>query len=135
MDRRMTRLFYEDEYDALAAMIGNSGKTVQECAHRIYPDMKPASAYAKLKSQLNPDGDEHLRFSQVLLLMQFCEAYDPLMYLCDELLHARPDRKEPDDEEVRIVEAINSAASVLNKAMKQLEILQSRAKPAAIRAA
>ena len=38
-------------------------------------------------------------------------------------------------EEVRIVEAINSAASVLNKAMKQLEILQSRAKPAAIRAA
>jgi len=36
---------------------------------------------------------------------------------------------------VRIVEAINSAASVLNKAMKQLEILQSRAKPVAVRAA
>lgn len=131
----MARLFYENEYDALAAMVGDSGKTVQECAHALYPDMKPASAYAKLAAQLNPDKDEHLRFSQVLMLMRFCEAYDPLYYSCDELLHARPDRKAPEDEEVRIVEAINGAASVLNKAMRQLELLQNRAKPTAVRAA
>lgn len=135
MDRRMTRLFYEDEHDAIAAMIANSGKTVQQCAHEIYPVMKPASAYAKLKAQLNPDGDEHLRFAQVLHLMKFCEAYDPLYYACDETMHARPDRKAPEDEEVKLVAAITSAASVMERAMKQLDYLQNKVKPVAVRAA
>lgn len=52
------------------------------------------------------------------------------MYVCDETLHARPDRKAAADEEVRLVEAINGAASVLDKAVRQLEHLRSRNHPA-----
>ena len=122
----MSRLFYEDEFDALTTMIGESGKTIKECAHHLYPDMKPDSAYAKLKDQLNQKGSEELKFRQVITLMKFCESYDPLMYACDETLHARPDRKAPEDEEIKLVEAINGAASVLTKAMRQLEHLRER---------
>ena len=52
--------------------------------------------------------------------------YDPLFYACDETLHGRPDRVAPEDEEVRLVEAINGAASVLDRAMRQLEGLRER---------
>lgn len=130
------RLFYEDEYDAYATMIGNSGRSLNECASHLYPGMKPGSAYAKLKAKLDPHGSEHLRFSEVVALMRFCDSFDPLMYLCDETLHQRPDRKAPEDEEVRLVEAMTDAAEVLKKAMHQLERLQDRSlttRPAAIR--
>lgn len=122
----MARLFYEDEFDALTTMIGQSGKTIKECANHLYPDMKPDSAYVKLKNQLDRKGDEELKFRQVVSLMKFCEQYDPLMYACDETFHARPDRKAPEDEEVRLVEAINAAAGVMTKAMRQIELLQAR---------
>lgn len=120
----MRRLFYEDEYDALNAMVGGSGKTIKQCAAFLFPDMKPDSAYAKLKDQLNPLGSEELKFRQVIALMKFCETYDPLLYACDETYHARPDRKAPEDEAVRLVEAINGAAEIMTKAMRQLERLQ-----------
>jgi hypothetical protein len=120
----MRRLFYEDEFDALQAMVGGSGKTVKQCASFLYPDMKSESAYAKLKDQLNPKGSEELKFRQVLALMKFCENYDPLLYACDETCHARPDRKAPEDEAVRLAEAITGAADMMNRAMKQLERLQ-----------
>lgn len=121
------RLFYEDEYDALQTMLGASGKTVKQCAAHLWPDMKPESAYAKLKDCLNAKGSEQLKFGQVVELMRFCERYDPLMYQCDETLHARPDRKTIDDESVKLVETINSAASVMSKAMAQLERLRGTA--------
>jgi hypothetical protein len=46
------------------------------------------------------------------------------MFACDETLHARPDRKAPKDEEVKLVEAINGAAATMQKAMRQLEHLR-----------
>jgi len=120
------RLFYEDEYDALQTMVGSSGKTVKQCALHLWPEMKAESAYAKFKDCLNANGSEQFKFGQVVELMRFCERYDPLMYQCDETLHARPDRKTVDDESVKLVETINSAAHVLSKAMAQLERLRIR---------
>lgn len=119
------KLFYEDEYEALSLMVSNSERTHQELAYHLFPHMKPASAYARLKSCLNPEKDERLTFGQIIAAMKFCERYDPLMFACDETLHARPDRKSPADEEVKLVEAINGAASVMTKAMKQLEQLRA----------
>lgn len=121
------RLFYEDEYDALQSMIGASGKSIKECANLLWPDMKPESAYAKLKDCLNQKGSERLRFSQVVLLMRFCGQYDPLYHACDETLHARPDRKTPSDEKVRLAETIQHAANTMEKALAQLERLQGQA--------
>jgi len=49
------------------------------------------------------------------------------MFACDETLHARPDRQAPEDEKVRLVEAINSAATTMQKAMRQLERMENSA--------
>ena len=121
------RLFYEDEFDALQCMVGESGKGFKACAAFLWPDLKPETGYAKLKDCLNANGSEKLKFGQVLALMTFCERYDPLLYLCDETLHARPDRKTVDDESVKLVEVIGAASSTLNKALAQLAKLQERA--------
>lgn len=121
-----TKLFYDDEYEALNLMVSNSSKSAKELAVFLFPHLKMDSAYARLKACLNPEKDERLTFGQIIAAMNFCECYDPLMYACDETLHARPDRKAPEDEEVRIVESINAAADVMQKAMKQLEMLQHR---------
>lgn len=118
------KLFYEDEYEALNLMVSNSQKSAKDLAAYLFPHLKMESAYARLKACLNPEKDERLTFGQIIAAMKFCECYDPLMYACDETMHARPDRKAPADEEVRLVEAINGAASVLNRAMKQLEQLR-----------
>lgn len=119
-------LFYEDEYEAINLMISNSSKSSKELAGYLFPHLKLDSAYARLKACMNPEKDERLTFGQIIAAMNFCECYEPLMYACDETMHARPDRKAPEDEEVRIVEAMNNAASVMQKAMRQLENLQSK---------
>lgn len=121
-----TKLFYEDEHEALQLMVSNSGKTIKEVASFLWPDMKPESAYAKLKTCLNPKGDESLRFGQVIALMRFCNSYEPLQYACDETMHARPDRKAPEDDVVKLTETIQTAADVLTKASAALERIQAQ---------
>lgn len=120
------KLFYDDEFDAIATAIGDSGKTFKEVAAFMFPDMKTESAYARLKACCSSTGDQRLTFGQVIRLMNFCEAYDPLMHACDETLHARPDRKTAADEEVKLVEVLNSAANTMNRAMKAIEQLKNR---------
>jgi len=120
------KLFYDDEFDAIASAIGESGKPFKIVAAHIFPDMKPESAYARLKECCSPTGDQRLTFGQVVRLMSFCEAYDPLHHACDETLHARPDRKAPEDEAVKLVEVINGAASTLERAIKALDHIKAR---------
>lgn len=120
------KLFYDDEFEALNLMISNSSKSFKEVAAFLFPHLKPESGYARLKACLNPEKDERLTFGQILAAMKFCERYDPLMFACDETMHARPDRKSVKDEEIKLAEAINGAASIMAKAMKQLEALQGR---------
>lgn len=121
-----SKLFFEDEYEALNLMISNSEKSAKELAVFLFPHLKMDSAYARLKSCMNPERDERLTFGQIIAAMKFCGCYEPLMFACDETLHARPDRRAPEDEEVRLVEAINGAAAMMQKAMRQLEHIQSR---------
>lgn len=120
------KLFYDDEFDAIATAIGNSGHEFKTVPAHMFPDMKPESAYARLKACCNPTGDQRLSFGQTVRLMQFCEAYDPLMYACDETLHARPDRKAPEDEAVNLIEVISAAANTMERAMKALDHIKAR---------
>lgn len=120
------KLFYDDEFDAIATAIGESGKPFKLVAAHIFPDMKPESAYARLKECCSPAGDQRLTFGQVVRLMNYCERYDPLHHACDETLHARPDRKAPEDEAVKLVEVINSAAGTMERAMKALDHIKAR---------
>ena len=120
------KLFYDDEFDAIATAIGNSGKTFKLVAAHMFPDMKPESAYARLKDCCTATGTQRLSFGQVVRLMVYCEAYDPLQYACDETLHARPDRKAPEDEAVKLVEVMNAAANTMERAMRAMEHLKAR---------
>lgn len=120
------KLFYDDEFDAITQAINNSGKTWKQVAAHIFPDMKPDSAYARLKVCANSNGDQRLTFGQVVRLMNFCECYDPLMHACDETLHARPDRKAPEDEAINLVEVINGAAHTMERAMRALDHIKAR---------
>lgn len=120
------KLFYDDEFDAISTAIGESGKPFKIVACHIFPDMKPESAYARLKECCSPTGTQRLTFGQVVRLMAFCEAYDPLLFACDETLHARPDRKSPSDELVNLTEVINGAADTLNRALRAVEHIQAR---------
>lgn len=120
------KLFYDDEFDAIATAIGDSGKPFKDVAQHMFPDMKAESAYARLKDCCNPTGSQRLSFGQVLRLMAFCECYDPLMHACDETLHARPDRKAPEDEAVKLAEVINGAANTIERAMRAMEQLKAR---------
>ncbi len=118
------KTLYTDEYDALAQMVANSDKELKELAAYLFPHMKLDSAHARLRACLNPEKDERLTFGQILAAMRFCGRFDPLMYACDETLHARPDRKAPEDHAARITEAIDNATAVLNNALKALAHLQ-----------
>ena len=120
------KLFYDDEYDAIATAIGSCGKPFKLVAAHMFPDMKPESAYARLKDCCNPTGTQKLTFGQVLRLMAFCECYDPLLHACDETLHARPDRKAPEDELVKLTEVVSSAANTLERATRAIEQLKAR---------
>ncbi|HQU89223.1 MAG TPA: hypothetical protein PK620_06440 [Denitromonas sp.] len=121
------KLFYEDEFEALAMTISNSQRTFKEVAAHLFPESKPESGYARLKACLNPEKDERLTFGQIIAMCKFCERFDALMYMCDETLHARPDRKAPEDEQVRLAGAITEAATTLQRAMAQLQRLQGGA--------
>jgi len=121
-----TKLWFDDEFEALNLMISNSQKSSKELASFLFPHMKLDSAYARLRACLNPEKDERLTFGQIIAAMKFCEGYEPLLFACDETSHARPARVSPADEEVKLVEAITGAAEVMNKAMKQLDVMRSR---------
>jgi len=95
------KLFFEDEYEALNLMISNSEKSAKELAVFLFPHLKMDSAYARLKSCLNPERDECLTFGQIIAAMRFCECYEPLMFACRRgSAPGRSDqRRYPDDAE------------------------------------
>jgi hypothetical protein len=121
----MSALFYDDEYHPTRAAI-EDGKGYQETAQRLWPSMKPESAYARLKACTNSQGDQRLRFGEIIEVMRFNQRFDPLYYACDEALHHRPAPKAPQDEEAKLVSAINGAADTLQRAMNALEALRRR---------
>lgn len=120
-------LFFDDEFVALTLMVAHGTKTRQQLAAHLWPAMKPESRYAKLSRCLSEDGDERLSFGQVLEAMRFCESYEPLYYASDETLHARPERRAPADERLRLLHVVNNAASTLERAMKRIDEMKGAA--------
>lgn len=123
----MTRTFYEDETEAVRAMIADSGKSIKECALHLWgASMKPEVATAKLRAQLNHHNEgEQLKFADVLALMKYCDAYDPLYYLCDNTSHGTPPRLSTQDQEVELAETLKQAADTLARTMARLDRLQA----------
>ena len=128
------RLFYDDEFDALSQTIVNSERSFKECAAHLFPHLKPESQYARLKNCLNPEKDERLSFGQIVALCRFCSCFDALYFMADELQHARPVRKAPDDERNELMREVVGAAKTLDRALDRLEKL-TQAPLASVKAA
>jgi hypothetical protein len=94
----VAKLFYDDEFDALAQTIANSEREFKQVAAFLFPHLKPPSGYARLKACLNPDKDERLTLGQIVAMCRFCDRFDALYFMCDELHHARPNLAKPGDE-------------------------------------
>lgn len=121
----MSRLFYEDEFQALRDVI-EQGKGYEKTAGHLWPGMKATSAYAKLKACTQEQGDQRLKFREVIATMVFNDRYDALFFMCDETLHARPVQKAPKDEEAKLASVIETAAGTLERAMQALNRLRVR---------
>lgn len=120
------KLFYDDEFEALNMMVSNSEKTAKGLAGFLFPHLKPESAYARLKSCLNPEKDERLTFGQIVAAMRFCNRFDQLYFACDETVHGRPEIKAPEDEAAKLAMVISDAAIVMERALKKIEAIQGR---------
>lgn len=127
------RLFYDDQEAALLAAIDNNvhGLTFKQVAAKVYPTMKPDSAYARLKAITNRDKDEKADLQELKRICDVCGRFDPLYFLCDELDHARPPRRAPQDRATELVEAFNRN---VESAMKLFAQIQANGGVAALRA-
>ena len=121
----MTQLFYDDEFHPIRAAI-EDGRGYKETAQHLWPSMKPESAYAKLKACTTQQGDQRLRFGEIVAIMRFNQRFDPLYFICDETLHHRPTPKSPEDEEAKLITVIEGAGTTLERALKALEGMRRR---------
>lgn len=119
----MSRLFYDDEFDALAQTISNSEKTFKQCAGFLFPSLKPDSQYATLKNCLNPEHERKLDFGQIIALCDFCQTFDALYFMCDELNHERGAQKNPVDEIVELQREFIKSAREMEKVAARIEQL------------
>lgn len=125
-------LLYDDEFHPIRVCI-EEGKGYQKTACHLWPAMKDASAYARLKAATNVHGDQRLKFGEILEVMRFNQRFDPLYFMCDETLHNRPTQKAPQDEEAKIVAVIENAGAQLETAVRALERVRARHPMAAVR--
>jgi hypothetical protein len=123
----MTRLFYDDEFNAIDSAIISSDKGYKEVAVHLWPHKKPESAYARLKACLNAEKDERLTLGEIAALCRFCERYDPLLYLCDELSHERPKLITKEDELAGLLREYLEASKVVERLGPRIEKLRSAA--------
>lgn len=97
------KLFYEDEYDALREAISSSDRSFKEVAQHLWPSKKADTAYARLKSCLNESKDEHLTFGEIVEICRYCDRFDPLFFMCQELSHEQPKPVTKQDELARLI--------------------------------
>ena len=128
----MHKLFYDDEFAALRDTIEN-GKGYKATAMHLWPAMRPESAYARLKVCCNERGDQHLRFGEVVRVMQFNERFDALYFICDEVGHDRPARRAPADKQAELMREFNRHVEQLAGIQKALQA-QGAPLPAGLKA-
>lgn len=121
----MPKLFYDDEFDALAQTITHSERTPKQCAQYLFPHLKPESAYARLKACLNSEKDERLTLGQIIALCKFCGSYDALHFMADELDHERPAKRAPEDEKAALQRAFVESVQYQKKIVDRLERIGS----------
>lgn len=115
------KLFYDDEFAAMRATIESSEREYKEVASFLFPDMKPASAYAKLMACVTDKGNEHLRTGQIIAMCRFCRRYDVLYHMADELSHDRPLERTPENQQDLILQSIAARLEEVSGLQRVLE--------------
>lgn len=117
------RLFYEDHQHAIQSAIDNNvhGLTFKLVAGKVYPHLKPESAYARLKAIVNPDKDEKADLQEVKQVCLVTGRYEPLYWLCDETDHARPPKRAPQDRQTELIEEFNRNVEALTRLAEQIK--------------
>lgn len=100
-------LLYDDEFHAVRASI-ETGRGYKATACHLWPAMKPESAYARLKSCVNPDRDEKLSFGEIIQAAKFNQRFDALYYFCAETLHAQPIHVAPEDAMAKLANQLSA---------------------------
>lgn len=114
--------FYESANEATNSAILRSGKTHQQVAVMLRPELtNVASAYAWLKNALkdDPDAREKLSGEQHILIANYCGEYDWLFYSCNQCHHSQPVPVEPADEAMELDREISAELKLLNRLLKQ----------------
>jgi hypothetical protein len=101
----VAKLFYDDEFEAIRTAIVDSERELKDVAMHLWPGRKPESASARLRACLNAEKDERLTFGEIIALCRYCDRYDPLLYMADELSHERPARTVKETELARLLRA------------------------------
>lgn len=123
----MARLFYDDELLAVEAAILDSGKSHKEVAMHLWPARKPETAYARLKSCLSPDRDDHLTLGEIVAICKFCDRFDPLYFMADELSHGRPAQITKETELARLLRVWDESRREQAKLEPRIAALRSAA--------
>ncbi len=114
--------FYDDQFQAVRTAI-EGGVGYKKTAMHIWPGMKPESAYARLKNCVSGTSDQKLDMGEVLAVCQFNGRYDPLYWLCDETMHARPIQRNAKDVAKTLAASIQESVELQGKQMARLESL------------
>ena len=114
--------FYDDHLAAIHRAI-EDGLGYKKTAMHLWPAMKPESAYARLKDCVKASGDHKLGLGEVLAVCQFNGRYDPLYWLCDETMHARPMQRNAKDVAKTLAASIQESIETQGKQMARLESL------------
>lgn len=122
----MPALFYDTEHEAIRTAIAESGKKLQDVAMYLWPGRKPETAAARLRNILN-GGDEHLTFGEIIAICRYCDRFDPLYYMADELSHARPAQVTKETELARLLRLWDDSRREQAKLEPKIERLRSAA--------
>ncbi|MCC7041091.1 MAG: hypothetical protein IT516_12355 [Burkholderiales bacterium] len=119
------KLFYDDEFEAIREAIASSDHEFKEVACHLWPSRKPESAYARLKACLNETKDERLTFGEIVEICRFCDRYDPLYFMCDQVSHDRPKPIAKEDELARLLREYLAARMATERLGPQIERLRT----------
>lgn len=130
----MAQLAFSEMFDsaeeATAAAIASSDREFKDVAHALFPDLKPQTAYAKLKDMLGrkDERDSTLSADQHIFIANYVQRYHYLQYVASRCHHSMPHPVAPQDELADLQRQFIAAAESLQRLAPKIEKAEHRLK-------
>lgn len=124
-------LWIDSVYDALGAIVSHLGGA-KSVGAMFWPAKSAHDAGKLLKDCLNPDRAEKLDPEQILMLFRLARDagyHDAKHWLDRETGYVPSEPANPQDEQTRLVAAIESAAETMKHALAELDKMRARPAP------